>query len=80
MTEELTTGEIRRIIYDRQKGCCRACGKFVTFEQAHLHEIVPRGKGGIISLTNSEILCFYDHIEVEHGDRKPKFTKGENKC
>jgi hypothetical protein len=54
-------------------GECIACSAFVTFEQAHMHEKVHRGKGGEISLENSEILCAYCHLQVEHGDRNPQW-------
>lgn len=76
----MTTGEIRHEIYVRQKGRCIMCDIFLTESQFHMHEKQHRGKGGKISLDNSEGLCYFCHIEVEHGDRKPKFTKGENKC
>lgn len=69
----MTTGEIRRIIYDRQGGRCLACDEYVTWKQAHLHERVPRGQGGEISRENSEILCSYCHLNVAHGDRRPQF-------
>ena len=77
MKKDLTTGEIRRIIYDRQAGECVMCSGFVTWEQAHLHEKVFRGKGGEISLENSEILCAYCHLQIEHGDRQPQFRGGK---
>ena len=74
----MTTAEIRQQVYDRQKGRCRSCDKFVTSEQAHLHERVHRGHGGEISLDNSEILCYDCHLNREefgHGKRKPQFPK-----
>ena len=71
---------IRQKIYLRQKGCCISCGKNLTFKQAHMHEKLSRGKGGKISLDNSEILCFNCHINREtfgHGKRKPQFGGGK---
>jgi len=68
-------GAIRHEIFIRQKGRCIACDKIVTEEQAHMHEKVSRGKGGNISLDNSEILCSNCHIGPDgaHGNRRPKF-------
>jgi 5-methylcytosine-specific restriction endonuclease McrA len=77
----VTVAEIRQQVYDRQGGRCRSCDKFVTSEQAHMHEKVHRGQGGEISLDNSEILCYDCHLNREefgHGKRKPQFRrKGE---
>ena len=73
----MTVAEIRRAIYDRQKGECIACSCFLTLDQFHMHEKVHRGKGGKISLDNSEGLCAYCHLDVEHGDRKPQFKGGK---
>ena len=73
----MSTAEIRRAVYDRQHGECLWCSKFVTFQQAHLHEKLHRGHGGKISLDNSIILCSNCHIgpKGDHGNRLPKFSK-----
>ena len=42
-----------------------------------MHEKQHRGKGGEISLENSEGLCAFCHLEVEHGDRRPQFRGGK---
>lgn len=76
---ELTMAEIRRIVYDRQHGHCRMCPKILTFEQAHLNEIVPRGIGGKISLDNCEILCVDCHLGIMHGSRNPQFRSQDGK-
>jgi 5-methylcytosine-specific restriction endonuclease McrA len=75
--KDLTTAEIRRIVYDRQAGECIMCSATVGWNQAHLHEKIHRGDGGEVSLKNSEILCYYCHLDVEHGDRKPQFKGGK---
>ena len=74
----MTTGEIRRAVYDRQRGECLDCGTFITFTQAHMHEKLARGKGGKISLDNSIILCSNCHIgrNGRHGNRHPHFKGG----
>ena len=71
----MSTAEIRRAVYDRQHGECLWCSKFVTFQQAHMHEVVPRGRQGKISLDNSIILCAECHLDFAHGNRKPQFSK-----
>jgi hypothetical protein len=67
--------EIRRQIYDRQEGRCLYCPKLITWAGGHMHEKVPRGKGGEISLENSVMLCADCHLNQEHGNRKPRFGK-----
>lgn len=51
---------------------CEFCGKNITENTGHMHEVVPRGKGGHISVDNSRLICPECHIgpEGEHGDRK----------
>lgn len=71
----MTPAEIRHTIYMRQEGRCLWCDKFLTEAQAHLHEIVPRSQGGKISLDNSIILCYDDHINGAHGHRNLQFRR-----
>ena len=74
----MTVGEIRHAIYLRQDGHCIACPTVFTEKQMHMHEKVFRGKGGKISLENSEGLCYSCHIDNKsfgHGKRKPQFSK-----
>lgn len=71
-------GEIRRQVYDRQSGCCLWCGKKTKWdgsiwERFHMHEVVSKGKGGDVSLTNSIGLCPECHLQIAHGDRRPRF-------
>jgi hypothetical protein len=42
-----------------------------------MHEKVPRGKGGQISLSNSIILCYACHFRNAgaHGKRHPQWKK-----
>ena len=67
-------GAIRKKIWERCKGYCEKCGDLITNEQMHMHEQVPRGECGEISLDNSIALCYNCHINGEHGDRRPKFN------
>lgn len=80
MKKCLTTSEIRHTIWLRQHGECLDCSKFVTEAQAHLHEVVPRGRGGKISLDNSVILCAECHLNgpQNHGNRRPQFKRSKN--
>lgn len=73
----MTVKEIRRAVFKRQNRECLWCSKVLTWAQAHLHEIVLRGKGGKISLENSIILCYDCHFNNlgAHGNRRPKFLK-----
>jgi HNH endonuclease len=74
-------GAIRRQVYDRQSGRCLWCDEKVkwdggVFERAHMHEQIPKGRGGEVSITNSIILCPKCHLSGAHGNRQPRF--GEN--
>lgn len=71
-------GEIRRQVFDRQEEKCLWCGKKVywegsLFQRMHLDEIIPKGKGGEVSLENCQGLCYSCHIPGKHGDRRPRF-------
>ncbi len=81
MERALAVRQIRVQIWDRQDGTCIRCPKLVTWNGAHLHELESRGRGGNISLENSEILCADCHIGPQgaHSNRLPKFTKRTEK-
>ena len=74
-------GDIRRAVFNRDEYQCRHCGALVTWNTGHLDEIVPRGKGGEVSVENGQTLCAKCHIvgpESKHGKtRSPKFSKGK---
>ena len=71
----LSVKEIRRVIFERQGRHCLWCDKELTWNQLHMHEKIPRGKGGKISLDNSIGLCYDCHLNNAHGDRKSQFKK-----
>ena len=75
LMDKAEIGGIRLAIFERQNHLCLWCGKLLTWEQAHMHELLSRGKGGKISLDNSIILCYDDHINRAHGNRKPQWRK-----
>jgi len=73
-------GAIRGQIWKRCHGRCEWCGKTVTesgplWKRGHMHEQVPKGNGGAVSLDNSVMLCENCHLGVAHGNRIPMFSK-----
>jgi len=62
--------EVRRRVYERSKGACEWCGKTITWKSLHMHEQLPRGNGGEISLSNSAALCARCHLDVAHANRQ----------
>ena len=70
-------GEVRQQVFERSKGECRNCGEPITSKTMHMHEVVPRSKGGEISLDNSIALCGNCHEwrdDSEHGNRRLRFS------
>lgn len=64
---------IREQVFDRSKGECEDCGRRVTKMTGEMHERIPKGKGGEVSLANSCFLCYYCHQgrkDSAHGDRR----------
>lgn len=61
MARKDATERIRRAVYERAGGRCRDCGKAITWSTMQMHEQLPRGSGGEISLTNSVALCHACH-------------------
>ena len=71
------TKQIRRAVFVRDNFYCVHCGKYVTWSSGHMHERKAKGKGGLVSLENSETRCYACHIGNEdssHGSRRPRFT------
>jgi hypothetical protein len=48
---------IRRLIFERDGGCCRACGIPLTIKTAQLDHIVPWSAGGPDTSDNLRVLC-----------------------
>lgn len=67
---------IRKKVYDRAQGRCVACDTPLSLNTYHMHERLPRGKGGQVSLENSEARCAPCHIGPTgaHGKRRPQFS------
>ena len=88
-------GAIRAQVYDRATGDspaggelseCERCGRIIRWDTFEMHETVPKGKGGEVSLSNCEALCRACHqtgSDAAHADRrwqssKIKSDKGQN--
>jgi len=75
-------GAIRSQIWKRCGGACEWCGKRITetgplWKRMHMHEKIPKGSGGEVSLDNGAALCqnCHENSPEAHGDRKPQWTK-----
>jgi len=49
--------ERRKVVYDRDGGCCRRCGVAVSLDKCHIHHLIRRSEGGHHSLENLVTLC-----------------------
>ena len=52
---------------------CEFCGKIITENTGHMHEVVPKGAGGNVGLDNSRLICPECHVlakDSEHGNRR----------
>lgn len=49
--------EDRVIIYNKNKGRCAICGKFVPFDEFTIDHIIPLAKGGTNELRNLQCTC-----------------------
>lgn len=74
-------GAIRSQIWKRCGGRCEWCGKPVTesgplWKRMHMHEQIPKGSGGEVSLDNCHGLCqnCHEHDPRAHGNRRPQFS------
>lgn len=64
-------------VYEREKGKCQRCGKFVFGRQAHRHHVVPIRKNPLLKLdpNNIRLLCPKCHvIEENEEDSKKVFA------
>ncbi|NSV57008.1 HNH endonuclease [Enterococcus faecalis] len=59
--------DMREVIYERDRGCCKRCGKFVFGRKAHVHHIVPIKNNLLLKLdpNNLILLCSECHPIVE---------------
>lgn len=92
MDRAKAVGAIRAQVYDRSQAPegehheCERCGRYITWGWFEMHETVPKGSGGEVSLENCEALCRACHqtgSDAAHADRrwhtsKIKSDKGPN--
>lgn len=70
---------IRQQVIARAQNACDRCGAVVDDDTGEMHETIPKGKGGEVSLDNCEWLCHECHQGREdsaHGDRRTRFGEG----
>jgi hypothetical protein len=48
----------KTVIYRRDKGFCRECGKKVEWEEYDADHIKPHAKGGKTTISNGQVLCY----------------------
>jgi len=57
---------------------CERCGRSISWTTMEMHETVPKGKGGEVSLENCEALCHQCHTgssDSAHGNRRWQSSK-----
>lgn len=75
MNKSEAVGSIREQVFYRAKRgniiMCEFCGNTITETTGHMHEVIPKGQGGMVSLDNCVAICADCHIgkDGEHGDR-----------
>jgi 5-methylcytosine-specific restriction endonuclease McrA len=74
-------GLIREMVRHSAGDVCQRCGAILTKETGEMHETLPKGKGGEVSLDNCEWLCHACHQgrpDSAHGDRRTRFGESVN--
>jgi 5-methylcytosine-specific restriction enzyme A len=68
---------LRSFVYERDKGCCQRCGKFVFGKLAHAHHIVPVQIKPSLKLDadNVTLLCNKCHPIVEEETMEKYFPR-----
>ncbi|MED2754589.1 HNH endonuclease signature motif containing protein, partial [Bacillus thuringiensis] len=64
---------VRSKVYERGKGCCQRCGRFVFGRSAHVHHVIPIKEDPTLKLeeNNLRLLCPVCHT-IEENEDKPK--------
>lgn len=69
---------IREQVCARANGRCEyGCGRAINWDSGEMHEELPKGKGGEVSLANSYFICPTCHREDERGHRSRRLRFGE---
>lgn len=64
---------VRKIVFERSQGECERCGEITTERSGEMHEMVPRGHEGEVSVENSWFICnscHTGHKDSFHGNRR----------
>ena len=63
---------MRQYIYERDRGCCTKCGRFVFGREAHVHHEVPIRVNPLLKLdkNNLILLCPQCHMAEENKEEK----------
>lgn len=66
--------DVRSFVYQREKGCCQRCGRFVHGRRAHTHHIIPIRVDPTLKYepNNLMLLCPQCHVEEENKDKEKK--------
>ncbi len=66
--------DVRADVYEREKGKCQRCHKFVFGKTAHCHHIIPIKKNPTLKLdvNNIMLLCPKCHAIVENEEKTKK--------
>lgn len=81
ITRSTAVHEIRKQVRKRANGSCERCGTIVSSAVGEMHETLPKGKGGEVSLENCEWLCHGCHQgrpDSAHGNRRTRFGEVVN--
>jgi 5-methylcytosine-specific restriction endonuclease McrA len=76
MARSIAVGLIRAQVILRADELCERCGTVLTEDTGEMHETLPKGKGGEVSLANCEWLCHRCHQgdkDSAHGNRRTRF-------
>jgi hypothetical protein len=77
-------GAIRAQVFDRSEtedgnnNECENCGRYITWKSFEMHESLPKGSGGEVSVENCEALCHKCHTgspDSAHGNRRWQTAK-----
>ncbi len=68
---------VRSFVYEREKGSCQRCGKFVFGKSAHTHHIIPIKVNPKLKYDpeNLMLLCSKCHPIVEHESEESAVPK-----
>jgi hypothetical protein len=74
-TKRLVTGEIRKALIARDKGCAmKGCCRPARWTRAH--HVIHWADGGETSVDNCVLLCDFHHRQIHHGDWKVRMNNG----